>query len=298
MLDDFDKLLILEQNAKKKYSHFNIGKTEWGQNILCYVLGDAESEKSILLHGTIHAREYISSFVLYKMMDYLSHFYIPCKLYFIPLVNKDGAMLCIKKNLLFSQKNHEKIEKNYNFVKNIDKNDVKLAKRLLSRYDMNLLKSNAKGVDLNVNFDCDWGEGKHNFFSYPSYQNFIGTRPCCSKENKCLIRATKNLRPSLTLSFHSRGEVFYYGYKGESKPLKQIEKVYKTIIKKSTKYKAIFTKGSTGGYKDWCITKLSIPSFTIELAPDSIPHPISSIHTDIIFAKVKSLVLDLSKSLE
>ena len=103
--------------------------------------------------------------------------------------------------------------------------------------------------------------------------------------------------PSVTLSFHSKGEVFYYGYMGESREVRKKDKIYRHIIHRSTGYKALYTRHSTGGYKDWCVMSLSIPSFTIELGEDSLSHPISSHHCHEIFAKVKSLVLDLSKEL-
>lgn len=294
-MDDFDRLLERERDALSTYNHFSIGKTEWGQEIYCFALG--EGKRSILLQGAMHAREYISSFVLFDMMEYLSHFYLPVKVYFIPIVNKDGVALCIKGNKLKNVKNHEKAQKNIDFFKNLGEKDIKIVKKLLNRYDVSFLKSNGKGVDLNVNFDCDWGGGRHNFFAFPSLENYVGTAPCNAKENKSLISFTKKIMPSVTLSFHSKGEVFYYGYMGESREVRKKDKIYRYIIHKSTGYKAVYTRHSTGGYKDWCVISLSIPSFTIELGEDSLSHPISSHHCHEIFAKVKSLVLDLSKEL-
>ena len=150
---------------------------------------------------------------------------------------------------------------------------------------------------MNVNFDQDWGGGKHNFLGFASYQNYIGNSPFSERETRALASFTKRHMPDITLSFHSKGEVFYYEYFGMGKSLKKQELIYKRIIQKSTNYKPIFTKNSCGGYKDWCEMKLGIPSFTIEVGDDDLSHPIGADCLDEIFAKTKHLVLELVKQL-
>ena len=41
-----------------------------------------------------------------------------------------------------------------------------------------------------------------------------------------------------------------------------------------TGYTAKTISGSAGGYKDWCIRELKIPSFTIEAGSERLEHPL------------------------
>ena len=53
------------------------------------------------------------------------------------------------------------------------------------------------------------------------------------------------------------------------------------------------TRGSAGGYKDWCVQELKIPSLTIELVSDNFSHPLpdESIYED--FARAPLLPVQL-----
>ena len=48
---------------------------------------------------------------------------------------------------------------------------------------------------------------------------------------------------------------------------------YAMGIARYTGYKIVDAKGSAGGYKDWCVQKLKIPAFTIEVGNDRYAHP-------------------------
>ena len=45
-------------------------------------------------------------------------------------------------------------------------------------------------------------------------------------------------------------------------------------ISKITGYRLASGKGSAGGYKDWCVQALGIPSFTVEAGADEREHPL------------------------
>ena len=276
-MNEFKLLNKQIEELKKHVSYFNIGKTHLNNNILCFVVGNKNSKNKILLQGGIHAREYITSFLLIKLIKYLKLFYFDACLYIIPLVNVDGAFICCNK---LNKINNKEIS---SFFNNLDKN---------------LIKCNARGVDLNTNFDALWGKGEQNILAGPSYKNFIGFIVNSENEVKSLVNLTKILKPKITISYHSKGEVFYWGFENSLKYNKKylfIEKKCIKIIKKTTKYKPIFTKNSCGGYKDWCIKVLHIPSFTIEVGNDKLNHPITHKYLKSIFDKNKELVFNLIK---
>lgn len=128
-------------------------------------------------------------------------------------------------------------------------------------------KANARGVDLNCNFDADWGSGRLNT-KLRGGENCIGDCPFSEAETSALRDFTLRVRPYVTLSFHTKGEEIYWEYGGKG------DKSGADILEKITGYTAKKIYGSAGGYKDWCIQKLKIPAYTIECGSDSLAHPI------------------------
>ena len=131
-------------------------------------------------------------------------------------------------------------------------------------------KANGRGVDLNCNFDAEWGTGRLNTRTRGS-ENCIGDYPFSESESSALARFTERVKPYVTLSFHTKGgEVFWeFGGRGDERGAKIIADYTGYAVKKIT--------GSVGGYKDWCIQKLNIPAYTVECGFDSLTHPIKQL---------------------
>ena len=81
-------------------------------------------------------------------------------------------------------------------------------------------------------------------------------------------------KPLITLSYHSKGNVIYYGFESQSEDEVSRDFEIGSALQETTGYPLIFTQNSTGGYKDWCIDSLKIPAYTIEVGDESIPHPL------------------------
>lgn len=133
-----------------------------------------------------------------------------------------------------------------------------------------LWKANARGVDLNCNFDADWGTGKLNTRTRGS-ENCIGDKPFSESETSALARFTLRVKPFVTLSFHTKGGEVYWEFNGAG------DERGAQIIADYTGYAAKKITGSAGGYKDWCIQKLGIPAYTVECGSDDLVHPIESL---------------------
>ena len=276
-MDDFDRLVEMFDKTKRDVKHFYFGKSAWGRKLCCFELG--EGSDCILLQGGMHAREYITSFLLLKIIDYLKDFVLPYRIFVVPIMNPDGIEMCIKgKQVLESD--------------NLPQKYYGLVQYLLANCEHKLYKANGRGVDLNVNFDCDWGQGKNNFFGFASGENYVGSCPNSESETKSLIALTKESNPFLTISFHSKGEVVYYGYKGQSKKSKLEQKKYLKVFTRAG-YKKCFTRNSCGGYKDYCLMNLDICAFTLEIGEDNLSHPIKHSHIDKLFSQNKNIVLEL-----
>lgn len=130
-----------------------------------------------------------------------------------------------------------------------------------------LWKANACGVDLNVNFDADWGLGAQNVFE-AGPENYVGPEPNSEPEVRALIGFTLEVCPRAVAAYHSKGELVYYG--------SEVSRVLAERVARSTGYVAERTQNSTGGYCDWVSMYLGVPAVTIEVGNDDYPHPIGA----------------------
>ena len=259
----------------KKVKFFSIGSTSLSKNILCTHIGDY-SKKQIIVVGGVHAREWVTTLLVCKMIEFYKHKKFEGGIYFIPLLNPDGVDICINgtQNVCDESIRNQLIEK-------------------ISNYS--LIKCNSNLVDLNVNFPAKWAQGVKNQFS-PSGENFVGYKSASEKEVKALMEFTKLVSPSLTLSFHSKGEEIYYNF-NQTKSVLRRDLKFARVASKLTGYKIKKLKGSVGGYKDWCVDSLKIPALTIEVGCDSLAHPLTKKHLPKIFQQNFKLPLLMLENL-
>lgn len=135
-----------------------------------------------------------------------------------------------------------------------------------------LWKANGRGVDINCNFDAEWGTGRLNTRRRGS-ENCIGDYPFSECESAALARFTLRIKPYVTLSFHTKGGEIYWEFSGGG------DRRGAEIIANFTGYTPKLITGSAGGYKDWCIQKLGIPAYTVECGSDDLKHPIERLRS-------------------
>ena len=211
----------------------------------------------IIFTYSIHAREFITAHL--GILQLLS-FYKNGKIgsaYFVPLLNPDGVEICQTEKPLY--------------------------------------KANANGVDLNVNFRARWGLGEKNL-TVKGDENYIGKKPFSESESRAIRDFTLLVEPDMSVSYHSKGEEIYYKFHQDKEREKRDFLLAKKVAK-VTKYKIKETPNSCGGYKDWCIMNLKIPSLTIEVGSDKLTHPIGLQSLRKIFNKNKKVVNCLMESL-
>ncbi len=250
-----------------------IGKTVLGDTIFAFAVGCGDP-KIIVQYG-IHAREYITYFLAKRqIVDTCKNLKAGCgTVYFVPAVNIDGISLVLDGLKAIPPKFHP------------------LLNSLSNDGDFSQFKANIRGVDLNVNFDARWGTGKHNKF-LPAQANFVGEFPNSEPEVQALINFTTKIQPDLTLSYHSKGEVIYYGF-FEPLATRLTHRKIAKVVGSATGYRIIRTKNSAGGYKDWCIAKLKIPALTIEIGAENLVHPITQEFLPAIYQKNANVIFNL-----
>ncbi len=228
-----------------------IGKSVEGRNIFAFFVGKRVYPIGICQYA-MHAREYITAKLAIEQIKRG----ITCGgVWFIPLLNPDGALLCEEGigNIQGKRRKQMLVQTNGGF-------------------DFSLWKANADAVDLNVNFDARWGTGKCNV-RLPASENYIGTSPFCGVEARVLRDFTLKVCPQFTVSYHTKGEEIYWRF---HQPFLRCmrDRRLAEILAESTSYPLCEAPDSAGGYKDWCIEKLKIPAFTVEVGQEKLSHPL------------------------
>ncbi len=258
MFGYFDLLKETEEFARRGVETGIIGKSALGQEIPYVFIGDKQKD-CIIVTGSIHAREHITALLVVNQAKHLlknPSAKLDGGIYFVPMINVDGVRL---------------VQEGVGFVadKQLKKNLIKIN----GGTDFSLWKANANGVDLNVNFDARWGQGKSNLF-FKSPANYVGKAPHSEIETKNLMRLTLSVNPLATINYHCKGEVIFWRFFQQNK--QQLWYHYKIAksVSQLTGYKLVANEaGSCGGYKDWCILRLGIPSLTVEVGSDKYGHP-------------------------
>ncbi len=282
---EYEKIL---KNLKGEYPFLNVctcGKTLLGKNIYSVVFG--KGKEKILYAGGTHGTEWLTSLLLIRFLEKLSHMfktdgfisgYSVCELYskytlvIVPEINPDGIEISIK------------------------------GKTACGKYDelcenacagnFGIWNANARGVDINHNFNAGWQklkeiERKEGIVS-PSYSKYGGTFPESEPETVAMTSLCRNLDIKKLISFHSQGEEIYWEY-GENMPGNSI--LQAKIFAAVSEYTLVKNDGtaSHGGFKDWFIDEIGKPAFTVEIGSGKNPLPLSQL--DEIYRRLEDLLI-------
>ncbi|MDM5214036.1 M14 family zinc carboxypeptidase [Peribacillus sp. NJ4] len=238
-----------------------IGQTEKGKNIKAVKLG--KGKKTIMLVGSHHGREWLSSKILMSMLEdyaaayragkpvegYPSRSLDEVSIWFIPMLNPDGVSI------------QQGDLSNLNILE-------KAAVWKMNRYSKNWSrwKANAKGIDLNRQYPAGWKEVMSHE-TKPTYQFYKGEQPLEAAEVKALAEFTREIDPLIAVSYHTSGREIFWHYKNKRENMARDYGIAKKTSE-LTGYELTFPeKEAVGsGFTDWFITEFSRPGMTIELS--------------------------------
>lgn len=152
--------------------------------------------------------------------------------------------------------------------------------------------ANARGVDLNHNFNAGWDISKKAELDCgicaPSPRRFGGYAPESEPEVQALVSLCRRRMPRIVTALHSQGEEIYYKYGTHTPP--RSEHLAK-LFAASSGYELTENSSlaSHAGFKDWAIDTLHIPSFTFELGRGENPLPISDFQS--VYEKAEEMLL-------
>lgn len=258
MLEDMNRLAAAYPDLIQLKT---IGTTVFGREIKALKLGRGEA--SILIDGSQHAREWISTNLILYMIDRYAYAYEHnmkydeyvvrelldnCSIWFVPMVNPDGVTL--------QQEGVGAFPEYYRSY---------LLSMNGGSYNFKRWKANAEGIDINRQYPAMW-TGIRNSPAYPMYKNYKGAEPADTAEAQSMIHFTYNADPEITLSYHTSGEVLYWYFHNAPENLARDKGIANTITR-MTGYGQVQPAAdpSGGGYTDWFIAQFGRPGFTAEL---------------------------------
>ena len=261
-----------------------IGKSVLGKNLISLSIGYEENQ--VLLLGAFHGMEWMTAGIILKFFKKLClHIKnnekilgIDIKksletrgLTIVPCVNPDGVEI----SLLGS-----KAAENYKYL--VEKHEKNLDK---------FWQANARGVDLNHNYDAEWEALKEkeilSGITMPSSTRFGGEFPESEPETQAVVNLCRKFNFEYAMAFHSQGEEIYWNF-GDEMPINSRFIANKLAL--SSGYSLSNPEGLAigGGFKDWFITEFKKPAFTIEIGKGKNPLPLSDFET--IYKKVENML--------
>ena len=263
-----------------------IGYSILGRRLHSLSLGNGKRAR--LYVATHHAMEWPTSVVLLRLISELCDglckekegffgelrdFLEENRLIFIPMLNPDGVELQIK---------------------GAKKGDLLYERQIkMNRCseDFSHWQANARGVDLNHNYNAGFYEYKRIEreleIEGPCATRYSGEHPESEPEVSALCNLIRALDVERIYTLHTQGEEIFYT-SGE----KELEKSL-TIgkeLERLSGYKLSRPEGAAayGGLIDWAITKKDIPSFTIECGLGKNPLPPSDAKE--IYEKIRKML--------
>lgn len=270
-------ILALAARYPGRVNYQTIGQTLDGRNIYDIIIGNPGAQKKILFQGAIHGREYIVVPLMMQQIEYMLAFqdfgsYLgqplsalmgQTAIHFVPMANPDGVALSqFGDSAIRSPELQEGIRAMYAV-------DV-AEERTTLPYEQYLVrwKSNARGVDLNHNFNADW-ESLNPTLNHGSSSDFKGSAPLSEPESQALANLTAQNGFSAVINYHAMGQVLYWDTQGNQKAAESYDMAM--AASGVTGYQIMGSKG-VGGLKDWLQRESSpIPGITIEVGRSACP---------------------------
>jgi len=241
-------------------SRGSIGTSELGRDIPVLKLGAESASHHVLIQGAIHGLEHMTAWVMMASADnLLTRGALPEDVCFhlIPMSNPDSVVTA-QTGLTTDRQ------------RAIYASDVAAGYTNLDEasYAMQW-KANGFGVDLNRNFDAGWelinGRPK------TSSQQYKGEAVFSAKETRALRDYTLSRTFDATISYHAMGSLIYYEY-GSAQPVNSLSYELGCAVRAVTGYPLVGSESTdAGGYKDWAMNALGIPSLTIEIGCEDTP---------------------------
>ncbi len=251
-----------------------LGESVLGRAIPMITLG--QGAKTILYVGSHHGMEWMTSILLLRFINeyaealaegrriynaHIPYLFKERRIIIIPMLNPDGVNYAIEG------------------VSADNPLRARLERMNPAHPDYSHWQANARGVDLNHNYDAGFIEYK----AIEKEHGILGGGPTrysgeCPESEPEVGYLCNFMRFNLTnihsvITLHTQGEEIYYSSGTETCPRSQS---MAKALSRLCGYRLSKPEGPAcyGGLTDWCIRSLNIPSFTIECGKGENPLPL------------------------
>lgn len=287
-MPDFDTVRSCVYSLRGRYPFiraFSIGDSLLGRKI--YALSIGEMRDRVLYSGALHGQEWITTLLLLKFaedvcvaldegsllagMD-VRRSLLGRGIVIVPCVNPDGVEIALKgsEGALVNAAQVEEISKG----------------------DFSSWNANARGVDIDHNFNFGWEKrrqmSKDSGILGPAPCRYGGSRPESEPETAALTRLCRDKTFRHVLAFHGPGETVYWKCGNLTPPR---SKLMAQIMAACSGYSLGEAEGlgCCGGFKDWFISEMGRPGFTIMVGRGSLPLLLE--HLEGIYQRIVEMLL-------
>jgi hypothetical protein len=289
MLTDLNKLSTMYPDLIQEKV---IGTSAYGRDI--YAVSVGKGPASILINGSHHAREWITTNLNMYMLDEYAEAYEKeqsinglnvkqildqTKIWFIPMVNPDGVTLSQLGPSAFPASIRSTLLAWNNGSDNFTR-----------------WKANAQGIDLNRQYDGGWSDIWYDPVTHPWYEDYKGQAPYSAPETQAVLNGINQINPQIITSYHASGGLIYFEYKvtgAEYTVDHTLASHLSTLTGYPLRYPAANPSG--GGLTDWWTHNEHRPGFTIEIGPFEGEYPVPIQYFDSIWSQNKAVGLYLAE---
>lgn len=307
-----EDIRTLQNQYSGRITTRSLGYSLDSREIYEVVLGNIKAPHHIMVQASIHGREYMTTQLVMKMLEYYAAKYdkgsyegVSYKdifsntaVHVVPMVNPDGVTIsqlgiealndpyygdlirdCYQidyPTLVYKEDSNGDMNW-YDFYRDeaFDFSDENSPYISFEEYQT-IWKANARGVDLNKNFDAGWQE--LDLKQLPAYGDYKGAYPVSEPEAQILADMAQEYDYACYLSYHSRGQLIYYDVTGNSVENSLASQRLAELTAGCNKYELINLQTSyntsLGGFGDWVQLALHKPAITIENGKKPCPLPI------------------------
>lgn len=266
-------------------TRFSAGRSVLGRELHALKLGDCDD--AVLYAGGFHSQEWLTCLLLLRFVETLSCALdaggavagVDCRramlgrgLVILPCVNPDGVEIALT---------------GVDAAKDLRGEVLRISGGELSDWN-----ANARGVDINHNFNAGWHIirqlERSRGIEGPAARRFGGSSPESEPETQAVVALCERLAFRTVYAFHSQGEEIYWRYGDNTPPHAAL---MARVLAASSGYepKSPEAIASHGGFKDWFIERFGRPGFTIEIGRGENPLPMEQL--DPIFERLLEMMM-------
>ncbi|MBR5540337.1 MAG: M14 family metallocarboxypeptidase [Clostridia bacterium] len=262
-----------------------IGNSVLGRPIRCLTFGSGP--QCVLMAAAFHGQEWLTALICLRLCEEIGEALLTGerlagwdirralrdrRIVWVPLVNPDGVEIAVHGSASAGE---------YADLVRDAGGDV-----------YGCWQANARGVDINHNFNAGWHElqqaERENGIIGPCARQWGGTRPMSEPETQVLVNLCDRISFRHVMALHSQGEEIYWHY-GEHTPPES--RLMASVMASVSGYTVATPSGlaSHGGFKDWFIEAHGKPGFTVELGKGTNPLPITEFED--VYQKARELLV-------